>query len=292
MFRKKTKKIYPPGTFIPTPARLMAILQLCFAFSLLLWQASQPFMGDLFRTKSEMLIYQDVMGIPPLYGEVNQRLKDNEQRFANLPRQIKNQIENRYLDLKGQLDTSFKEKISKLSSLFFKELSPFELAWIFFSIVISILLLKKVEGATHAVWILPLLCLLFAIHNQSKPINNSSVSLFPSEELIVKNYLSEDLDSAVSKQYDQLLKGWHQYLIIEWAHEVPSSNKETFRAQAEKGEFYFNLAQIQQQQGLSTKPSNVISNWILCLYCFWNFMFAWITSRAEIQLSKPVLKVS
>jgi hypothetical protein len=292
MFRKTTKKIYPPGTFIPTPARLMAILQLCLAFSLLLWQASQPFMGDLFRTKSEMLIYQDVMGIPPVYGEVTQRLNDNEQRFANLPRQLKSQIENRYLDLQSHLNTSFKEKISKLSSLFFKELSPFELAWIFFSIVISILLLKKVEGASHAVWILPLLTLLFAIHNHSTGIKNKPVSLFPSEELIVKNYLFENLDPAVSKQYAQLLKGWQQYLIIEWANEIPSSNKELFKSQAEKGEFYFNLAQIQQQQTFPEKTSNVISTWVLCLYCFWNFMFAWIVSRTEIQHLKPELKVS
>ena len=64
MFRKRAKKSYPPGTFIPTPARVFAILQLCIAFSILLWNASLPFMGDLYEIKSKLLLYKHVIDHP------------------------------------------------------------------------------------------------------------------------------------------------------------------------------------------------------------------------------------
>ena len=63
MFRKRTKKIYPPGTFIPTPARVCAIIQLCVAFTVLIWNMATPFAGELFNVKSKMILYHDVMGI-------------------------------------------------------------------------------------------------------------------------------------------------------------------------------------------------------------------------------------
>ena len=56
------RKTFPPGTFIPTSQRLMAIGQLCLVFSLMLWYMIQPFMGEYFALRSRMLLYEYVMG--------------------------------------------------------------------------------------------------------------------------------------------------------------------------------------------------------------------------------------
>src|SRR4051812_38869550 len=80
----RPSKIFPPGTFIPTPQRLMAIGQLCLAFSLMLWYLTQPFMGEYFALRSRMLLYEYVMGTSD-WTEQEAKLKRQVQRFKELP---------------------------------------------------------------------------------------------------------------------------------------------------------------------------------------------------------------
>lgn len=283
MFRKRIKKEFPPGTFIPTPARIVAIIQLCLAFSLLLWQASQPFMGDLFRIKSQMLVYQDVMGINTRADatlEHKIRLERNGERFANLPKNLKRSITENYASLQKQLEYSFKQKMERLLHIFAYEVSPYELAWIFFSVVISVMLLKRVEGASHAAWLLPALALFFLFDSQkhgAHPALNPENHLFPSEQEIVESYLREPLSVDILKQREQLLQGWHLYLIKEWAHEIPNEELATFQQQAEKGEFMFNTNRLEQTQSklFQTKTSL----FLLCMYFAWNLFFAWFINN-------------
>ena len=58
----RSRKTFPPGTFIPTSQRLMAIGQLCIAFSLMIWYLTQPFMGEYFALRSRMLYMNMYMG--------------------------------------------------------------------------------------------------------------------------------------------------------------------------------------------------------------------------------------
>lgn len=293
MFKKRQKKDFPPGTFIPTPARIATILQLCIAFSLLLWQASQPFMGDLFRVKSQLLIYQDLMGHISEKSSLDlARLHRNAERFTQLPRDIQTSLKQKYSHLLSQLQYSFAQKMHRLAFIFMHELSPFEIAWIFFSIVLSILLLKRIEGAPQALWLLPCLTFLFLWDNQfhgAPAFKNHDSVFFPTEKEIVNVYLREPLTQEILKQREQLKKGWDLYLIKRWSQEIPSQKTEEFQRQVERGEFFFNTERLLSLPLPSHSLREIESPFLLCIYLGWNLFFAFFINR---QLKQEVLTLS
>lgn len=242
-------------------------------------------MGDLFRIKSKMLHYENVMGINKINGEgveFHDHLERNAERFAKLPEKLKINLKKNYVALKVHLQESFGQKLQRLLQLFVHEISLYEITWIFFSITISIMLLKRVEGAHHAMWILPVLSILFLLENQVKGIQqvDQEKSLFPSEQEIVKIYLKEPLSTDILKQREQLLEGWHIYLIKEWAHETPSQDLNSFRNQAEEGEFRFDIHRLITLEQVSQKFSlKKPALFLLCLYVGWNLFFAWYVNR-------------
>ena len=286
MFRKRQKKYFPPDTFIPKPARICAIIQLCLAFSVLLWNASEPFVGEIFTLKSRLLFYQDVMGIPAkdnISIEKVERLNRNADRFKSLPNQTKNQLVDNYQVIQKQLQRSFLDKITSVISLFAHRISPYELAWIFFSIVISILLLKRIEGAAQAVWLLPLLAAAYAVDSRwygtSDQLSLES-RLFPSEKELIENYIKEQLSHDVFVQQEQLLNGWKRYLIVKWGHQHPSEDHMIFEKQTEDAEFNFTLARLelrskQKDFFILEKNQSIPSYPLLILYFFWNTYFAY-----------------
>jgi hypothetical protein len=264
MFRKRIKKQFPPGTFIPTPARVCAIIQLCMAFSVLLWNASEPFIGEIFNVKSNLLLYQDVMGTD---------------HFKTLPEQTQKSLLQNYEALQKQLQRSFWDKLKSVFDLFAYKISPWEIAWMVFSIAIAIMLLKRVEGASQAVWLLPVLIACYAadtrLYTKENP-GSAEHKLFPTEKEIVENYLQGPLSEDIFDQQKELMEGWKRYLIIKWAHQAPSEVKEVFDKQAGEGAFRFNLARLD----LHTKQGNVSipaspALWQLILYFFWNTYFAY-----------------
>ncbi len=291
MFCKRLKKEFPQGTFIPTRARVMAILQLCLAFTVLIWQASTPFMGELFDLKSKLLVYQYVMGTKnSSYSEL----------FAHLPEKKKNEIFRNYQNLQLHYERPLTAKLlSSLEKILFG-FSPLKFLWVIFSILIPILLLKKVEGAASAVWLIPLATLFFIGNNRwhglpSSPSEESA--LFPSEELIITHYLKHPLSPNIIEQEQQLKQGWEHYLIKEWAQEIPSSNEAEFNLQKSKGDFAFNLARL---KFLKPEPSKKVSSRetqepyaILALYLFWNFYFALAVNLAmRQQVDKDACHIS
>lgn len=274
MFCKTVRREFPPGTFISTPARVMAILQLCLAFSLMAWQAGYPFMGELFDIKSKLLVYDYVMGAKdPAFAKL----------FAELPESKKNEVLSSYQDLKAHLGRPFFDKaLDSIKSLFFKN-SPFKLLWLFFSIVIPIVLLKKVEGATAAVWLLPVVTLCFIVQNRwygSPPTSTKDSLLFPTEAVIVNEYLRHPLSPELSQQEQELRQGWELYLIKEWAKEEPSADSATFQNQKKKGDFAFNLARLPYLKIEKTQRFDIQQEPypILALYLFWNLSLALLLS--------------
>lgn len=284
MFRKRAKKYFPPGTFIPTPARVMAILQLCIAFTLILWNASAPFMEDLFNIKSKMVVFHYVMGMTQ---------PENSHRFNQLPAPIVDKITRDYKELQEQLSRSFFEKIESAFKRILFEIPPFELAWIFFSIVISILLLLRIEGAIQTVWLLPLLAGAYAVDNRfngnaRKPTQEEL--LFPSEAYIVHHHLTEPLSQNIFEQQTQLQKGWELYLIENWAKQIPSNESTLFRRQVAQGEFNFNVERLQRMAKEIDKTPLRESNLLLALYIFWNLSFALIVNQVYSTKGNPSLK--
>jgi hypothetical protein len=283
--KRRQKKVYPPGTFIPTPARICAIIQLCLVFTVILWNAAQPFAGDLFNQKSRALLYQDVMGISlgsELSPERQERLQRNSERFEKLSFNQQQGLIKEYEAVQKEIQRPFLSKLKRAFHYLFYEIPPFEQAWIVLSLLIPIMLLKKVEGAHAAIWLLPLVTLCYAVDNRlnsSPPIQSAEAALFPSESLLVADYLKEPLSENVFEQPEQLMQAWKLYLVKEWT-------KDTLNKQAEDGEFAFNLARIKARHIDQSKQSKIHGFpkeplGILALYFFWNLFFAYTVFKTR-----------
>lgn len=303
MFAKRPKKVFSPGTFIPRPARIAAILQLCVAFTLILYIASYPFMGALFEHKSKALLYRTVMGDATLANTApsesaksyRERLQSNNERFSRLPADQQNPIIEQYDRLASQDSRTFLEKVWKSVHIFLFELPAFELAWITFAIVISIMLLMRIEGAAPAAWLLPVLAACYAginfWHGITVP-ESADTKLFPTEEVIVRDYLKSPLSADIGLQQQELMRGWKMYLIQDWAHQQPSPNSVEFEQQAQEGEFYFNLARLEANIKSPTPPKTWFdkeSPFILAIYFLWNVFFAWTVSRRRNRVANVVV---
>lgn len=278
--KKRAKKIYPPGTFLPTPKRILAIIQLCLAISLLLWYSAQPFMGEYFSIRSRSLIYEYVLGISTSAQVPN---ADNQSRFSELPPSVQENILTHYQEIQQYAGRSFWIKLGDGLRAVLVELPAFKLAWIFFTITISILLLLKVEGSMRAVWILPVIALFYGIDNRmyGKSISSADESLFPSESLIVHEYLSEPLKSGWKEQHEQLQQGWNDYLVKNWLlDENRLENEQQSRLkQVEQAEFNFTVARLELlemegKKGWFNNFHEKSSMAILALYFAWNLLFA------------------
>ena len=278
MFRKKIKKEFPPGTFIETPVRVMAILQLCLVFTVILWNGSKPFMGEHFAVKSRLLVVENVMA------------EENQEFFTILPEAEKEMILSNYRFLKQKMEAPFSDKLKRAVYDLAVRMPGFERLWIVLGIAIPILLLKKVEGARLAVWLLPAVTLFYCIDNyyyalpQKMPME---ASLFPKEQQLVDRYLEKPLSANILEQREQLLLGWKRYLVTEWALEKPQS--EVFDKQVRKGEFAFNVARIALQQEEAFLQNDGLKNkftkdslFLLLLYVLWNFALAGLACRRPI----------
>ncbi len=284
----RPRKSFPPGTFIPTPQRLMAIAQLCLAFSLLLWYMAQPFMGEYFTLRSRMLLYEYVMGTSDILKSragQDAKMERQAQRFKLLPIEEQRMLKEDYQQLQDYAKRPLFKKIGDAFQLIIKEIPSFEQAWIVFSITIAILILLKKEGAKQAAWILPLIVLAYGVDNQltGKPFSPSpDTSLFPTENMIIQHYLNEPLVSNSLGQKEQLEKGWKQYLIENWTFDSKTQDAE------ERAEFNFTIARLKL---LHAQPRSEWLNsfheklgmFVLCFYLLWNGVFAYVVSRPIIR---------
>lgn len=282
-------KTFPPGTFIPTSQRLMAIMQLCLAFSLLLWYVAQPFMGEYFTLRSRMLLYEYVMGTSDILknrvGHEN-KLERQAQRFSRLPESEQQLLKKDYQQLQLYAKRSTLKKIEDGFLTLIRDIPPFEQAWIFFSIIIAILILLKREGAKQIVWILPLLVIAYGVDNHLTGIPSSSSpddSLFPTEEVIFHHYLAEPLASNLFEQKEQLEKGWKLYLIKNWSSDINENSNDLM----EEGEFNFTIARLNLLHDQSRSEwlhsfHQKLGFFSLCLYFLWNGLFAFIITRKKV----------
>lgn len=274
MFKKRVKKHYPPGTFIPTPARVIAIIQLCIAFTAILWNGGVPFMERLFQVKSQVLLYDHVL------SQSHKYVSDEEIQPVRI----------HYEKVKKIAKIGFWDKLRESFRILLFELHPYEKAWIFFSVLIPILLLKKVEGAQYAVWILPLVVGVYCVENSvhgTPRMPSKEVLLFPKEEYLIKHYLKEPLSQDILAQHDQLQKAWNMYLIQEWAKETPKEEK--FQEQIKKGDFFFTLERIKNLPSIETKWREKHSIIFLGFHFLWHLLVAWVSYRALKRASKVLV---
>lgn len=290
----RRKKTYPPGTFIPTPQRLMAIAQLCIAFSLVLWYMFQPFMGEYFALRSRMLLYEYAMGTSEILKErpeQGEKLARQVERFEKLPEPEKAVLKKDYQQIQAYAKRPALQKIGDGLHAFILEIPPLEQAWIFFSITIAILILLKSEGARQAAWLLPLLAAAYILDNRlegNSPYIPRDYKLFPTEEIIVNDYLTEPLSSSPVTQKQQLEEGWKRYLVDHWSQNLKQDQKES-EWKVEEAEFNFTIARLNLYHGEPMKQwlrrsHEQINTALLVCYLLWNIFFAWIINRQPVQL--------
>jgi len=269
---KAPKPTFPLGTFIPTPMRIVVIIHLCIAFSALLFVLSYPFMGQLFETKSDRLLYESVINKEPL--------------FTTLSVEKQLTIQEKYQSTSEQMQIPFSVKLKRSFHLLLIQMPPFQKAWIFFSILLPILMLLKIEGAATASWLLPVITIAFVFNHlyyTEVPQLSKEHQLFPTEEYIVDHYIDKPLSSSIIEQQKQLRQGWNLYLITEWAKETPSADSLIKEQQIRKGEFLFNVARVdalslEKPVSFFKKRTNHL---VLFLYIVWNIFFAWFVNRRK-----------
>lgn len=280
----RQRKNFPAGIFIPTPQRLLAITQLCLAFSTLAWFIMQPFMGEYFTVRSRMLPYEYVMGTSSLLkkqGPLDEKLQRNATRFQKLPNEEQHILLEDYRELNAYAARPVTQKMIDGVKVVLLAIPPFELAWLVFSIMTSILILLKYEGARTAAWLLPLIVIAYSADNQLTGHRTipPDATLFPSEERIFSDYLEEPLATSSLKEKDQLEKGWKNYLIREWSVDQKGTDDE----KVEEGEFYFTLERLHLMHGqprsewLNTFHEK-LNPLILLIFLLWNLFFAYSMS--------------
>ena len=151
--------------------------------------------------------------------------------------------------------------------------------------LVCFLLLFHIEGAARAAFLLPLLILPYAYFH-APPAPNA---IFPEENYVKERYTNEG---------EHLIKGWHRYLITEWAHETPSSESTSYEAQLDRALFAFNVARLERIQagkgddvitaGFTSPPTAVR----IITYFLWNGLFAWGINRRTRSRSAPQSSMS
>jgi hypothetical protein len=276
-----------------TYIRIIAIIQLCFVFSLLSWYMSYPFMGQLFALKSKKYLALNVTG-----QECNadrEKMERNKQRFNSLPLNQQTSIQ-RYLDeINLRLNQSFSKKLMRSIHILAFEISTLERMWIVFSLLIPLLFLMNFDTAKQIAYVLPLITFCYALDNHWNGYRDVSkeAALFPTEETIVSRYLSKPLSGPISRQQSELALGWQLYLIDQWAHDKPSADTNERLKQVETGEHRFLTARVLAQ---ATQPPQAEmytfqrqqSLPILLLFLLWNLFFAWFTNKSSQKIARLV----
>jgi hypothetical protein len=269
---KKQKRIFPPGTFIPTPLRILSIIHLCIAFSALLYVMGYPFMGQLFENKRQLLIYEQVT--------------TDEDFFNSLPYDLQIEINDGFQELKARMRVPFSSKFTQSISILLFHLPPFHKAWLLFSILIPLLLLIKIDGAARAAWLLPVITAAFIfdhINHTHPQYQTKEEQLFPNEQWLVDRYLKQPLPSSVSEQHNLLLKGWKLYLIDQWGNSQSPHSQNIEEEQLKIAQFTFNAARLSALASDKPIPSyqRRKSHALLLAFFLWNTFFAWYVNRRK-----------
>lgn len=255
--------VYYADTMLSRKKKILIIIHLIFAFTYLSWLFMKPYAMQIVTRKSEKSLYEMVMAREALF----QKLSTQEQLAIKQGRELR----------------QTPSLSHQLHRLFFVETPPFALAWIFFSLLISLFLLLGIEGATKTAWILPLLALGYGYFLYSTPPKQRE-GLFPEESYVRTYYLTTEKGK---NDRQQLMKAWHRYVITEWALENPEEDPPLFEEQLERGLFAFNIARLKWIQegkgdevvtaGFSTPPSQ----FRIFAYLLWNLIFAWLVTRKQ-----------
>lgn len=266
---KKPKKKLPPGTFIPFSARISSIIHLCIVFTVIGYILGTPFLEDLFKLKEQEALYQNITA---------------NSFYEQLPIMEKQELSTSYNQVIAMANRSVGKKLLQGFQYIFIYIPAFKLAWILLSVILPVLLLKKVEGAKLAIWILPLLALCYSFDQlmlYPDPLPKKDHQLFPSESQLISKYLPDGLPPLISKQQSELKKAWHLYLVEHWGNQIKTIQVKESSDQLLVANLAFSIARFKAKlYDLKNTPlyeQRQSPLWLFMIVC-WNLFFCSITT--------------
>ena len=263
---------------IPKWMRVLLIVHLCFVFTLLAWEGIYAFSKESLSKKSKIELFQFALAHTP--HEANQTF------FSELSDSEKTYLTRSYENLLEEKGSTLLQKIISIAYAWCYELSPWFQAWIFFSLLSAFLILFRIKGMRAAIWVLPITILGYAYfhHIQAPLIEPPTSTLIPSESEITNKYLDHPLREAIADQKKDLEFAWKHYLIDRWSHEKASQDPNIFLTQAQRGYYFFIIANIRSDSPQTfdtfTSPMFLRAPLLLvALYFLWNVLFASLMSR-------------
>jgi hypothetical protein len=217
------KKHFPVGTFVGTPIRVLAILQLCVIFTYLGCVGGYPFLGEIYEIKVSRTKFESVL---------------RDMHWKELSEGKRAAILGGYNELERRASIPFAEKIKQSMRILFIETPIYVKVWVILSIVLPIFLLLRIEGAISSVWLLPILVGLGFFGSLGRTVELSEEEkLFPTEAELVEKYVGRPLEGGLLEQKEQLQEGWERYLLERWV----GGDME----QKARGQFLFNVARVE-----------------------------------------------
>lgn len=266
--------------------KVVVILQLCLVFSVAMWTLAGPFMMQYVTGQSSLLLHRAVVGDASGGGEKARRAD----YFQNLEADDQQRILASMEKVQASNTKGFWQKSGEAAKALLIDLPAFTQAWLFFSFLVCLFLLLRIDGAAKAAWVLPLIALAYAFDNRTNgipPISTPDLDLFPSEQYIVERYRSEPLSGDHAQQRQQLQDAWERYLVVEWNHEPLNSDQASSTLSVEKAEHAFNTARLKRYLDAEETPQmrslqhSQKSLLLLVVYFAWNLFFAFYVNRKE-----------
>lgn len=194
---------------IPKSWRIVCIIQLCFAFTTLLWILGTPFTDELYKNKKALT---SITWLTDL--ESNQ--------YQNLTSPQKAKLEQIHNSALKAMQTTFLQKSAKSVESLFRQTPISKLTWLTLAFLLPLLVMKQVDGGRELFWLFPLLSLLYIW--QVAPMKQPE-SLIPEESYLEQRYLSAPISGTVTEQREQLEEAWKNYVIAEWSQRGESKDE-------------------------------------------------------------------
>lgn len=269
----------------PLSLRVIAILQLISCFSVFIWILFDPFMGEHFRLKEELLLIQNIRGdealIAKVSGDQGEILKRNQARFNALSPSARISIDDKAHLIEWKMGASTLSKLGQGFKRVFFETPVVLLLWIFLSTLFAIAILKEKESITSYSWAAPLMLAAYGygVWLTATPV----ISPYPTEAEIVSNHLKRPLGLSLESQAKDLKIGWEIYLIEKWTNSSPSKEPQIYRSQIEAGEHAFNLHLLSRKENAPKESSSIL----LIAIGFMQGIALYAISRRQIRSIKP-----
>lgn len=278
---------------LPKSVKVAAILQLCIAFTLLLWFLLTPFLLPYYEARSDLLLIEASQGetkelelIDPVFAtSLKERRSLQNSLFKNLSLPEKRSVLALDHEKRVLLKETFLEKSQR--ALLFLMKAPFiSYLFLFLSIMtpIALLLLKPIGRAA----LLPLLIttFFFTLFHYNL-IDSKKSALIPSE----KELIDHPLKGSYIEQKNALEIAFQDYLIKNYLNETPSESAKIREAQLAKSEFFFLQKRVKELSKEVKNPFwsgfSPLTHIFLLIWELFFTLFAWSrTRRVKSQLGE------